>query len=323
MFLLGTVLLLSAQGRAGEVRQYGDYFRDKYIVHATEEDGTVTIRMTTLDRATGGPDASKKAGGRRATSEDETIIRYYKEEYLASIRSEILLPAPPNYVKNPGRMYRITVQGLELDPYFNVAYDVNAADVLDSIEYQFKKMVSRHEGIYRDALYYGMLLGMRALNEAQRLPARLPLTVEKSKVGEVRLSGPFLEGREIPKLQRFTSVEEGASYKQFFDNPLVTRFHLPQPEPAEKPSRIDAGLKRFGDEERLAPRAYDFRSERLRGLRDPRRGKDTPGIPVAPLAERNSPLYPVGVVADYDELQTGRAAVPPLSDLTLEPRLGY
>jgi len=305
------------------VRQYGDYFRDKYIVHATEDDGTVTIRMTTIDRATGGPDVNKIPGGRRATTENEQVIRYYREEYLASIRSEIKLPAPPNYTKNPGREYRITIQGMEIDPYFNVIYDAPAAEVLDSIEFQFKQLVSRTEGIYREALYYGMLLSMRALNEAQRLPARLPLTVEKSKVGQVRLSGPYQEGQDLPKLERFREVEEGAAYKEYFDNPLVARFKLPQPAPPEPPSRIDEGLKRFGDDARVAPRAYDYRSERLRGLRDPRQNRNQPGQSIEPLAERNSPLYPVGIVADYDELLTGRAATPPVSDIRLENRLGY
>jgi len=327
--------LVAGIAGAGEVRQYGDYFRDKYILHAREYDGLAKIVLMDRSREVGGPVVSKQTSGRiieetEDGEEVDEVIRKWEERELASIRSEIILPAEPNYIKNPGWEYKIIIDGLTTDPSFKRVFHAPAGEVLDLIEYHFSELIDRASGFEREALYYGMLLAMRALNESQRLPARIPLTVLNSAVGRFRFQGPRLVSGEMPRLERFRDVREGGGYRQVFENPLIERFKLPDPEEErerreamEARNTLDNGLKRFGQDPNLAPDRRDYRVELTRGLRDPRAERNRLGQPLEPLSERNSPLLPTGVVADLDQLRTRQPDIPPYGDPTLEDRVRF
>ena len=330
MGLLTVALCVAASlAHAGEVRQYGDYFRDKYVLHAREANGLAKIVLVKKDRQVGGPVVSKQTSGERV-AENEEVIRMWKEMELAAIHAEIILPAEPNYIKNPGWEYKVTIDGLSTAPNYQRVFQAPAAEVLDRIEYHFGDLIARADGFQKEALYYGMLLAMRALNEAQRLPARIPASILNSAVGKFRFQGPRMVSGEMPRLERFKDVQEGGGYRQYFVNPLIERFHLPDPdaererrEALEARNTLDNGLKRFGGNSNLAPNRDDYRLALTRGLRDPRAGQNALGEPLAPLSERNSPLLPTGLVADLDQLRTRLPDIPPFADPTLEDRARF
>ena len=53
------------------------------------------------------------------------------------------------------------------------------------------------------------ILAARALNESGYLPARIPISVLRSKVGEARIQGQHLARGEQARLERFTDIERG------------------------------------------------------------------------------------------------------------------
>lgn len=286
--------------------KYGDYFRDQYVLHATERDGWVDVELTQLGRATGGPfvdtsvptylemqEQTLKHAIKGVNPDDQPIIRYRAKRILCRVRAEIIAPAPANFLKNPGRRYRITMQGMDIAPEYNHIFQANADQVLDLVEAEFWELYRRAHGMDREAIYFGMILAMRALNETQRLPARVPMTVLESEAGRAAIEGPFMDHRATVKLERFGNIQEGKALNKLFQTDLDTRptdgrtrgredatrtpakAQLPGQTRTTKPTASQireaqrtattTGFRGVGD----APTAADYRAQQLREVNSP------------------------------------------------------
>lgn len=186
-------------------RRHGDYLGEKHLFLVDEEDGTITIKLIKKERAPGGPFLSYDP----KTGRDDSLVRFQAEEELLRLRAEVIAPAPPNYVKNPGQRYRITIEGLALSPDFTKIFEVDALDALDVIYTEIVPVMADTYGLQRDAVFYGLMVGMQWLNQSGKLPARIPLTVLRSKAGQTRIVGPGLDTPGIEHEERFTGVQEG------------------------------------------------------------------------------------------------------------------
>lgn len=219
-----------------DVRKYGDYFRDQFLLHATENDGWVDIELTKIDRATGGPvvdthspmaeEMMEKAwvtGTEGTPEEPRGLIRSYQKRVLCRVRSEVVVPAPPNFLKNPGRQYRISFQGGEIAPDYSHVFNVNASDALNEVENEFFELYRRAEGMDREAVFYGMILAMRCLNEAQRLPARVPVSLLNSEIGRYTIQPPYMDKPKAVHLDRFKDLREAQGLNKDFQTVLSSR----------------------------------------------------------------------------------------------------
>lgn len=188
------------------IKTHGLFLDDKHRVKLYEDDGWIIISLQTKQRAPGGPHdyGTQDAGG------DEATIRYEQEYDLMRIGSEVLASAPPNYVKNPGRRYRIMIEGLAVAPLYKTNFEVDAANALDAVATEFHKLSGVAKGLEVPAIEFGGLLAMRALNESGFLPARIPLTILRSKGGQLRIQGQYFErGGTLLRLPRFGNVSSG------------------------------------------------------------------------------------------------------------------
>lgn len=188
---------------------HGLYLDDKHRVKLVEDDGWIVMKLQKRERPAGGPLEFADP----ETREGEYAIRFDQEYDLLRIGAQVLAPAPPNYIRNPGRRYRIIIEGLAVAPMYKTNFEVDAANALDAVATEFHKMAATTHGIEVAAVEFGGLLAMRALNESGFLPARIPLTVLRSKVGQVRIQGQYFErGGKLLRLPRFGNVQSGQSF---------------------------------------------------------------------------------------------------------------
>ena len=188
---------------------HGMYLDDKHRVKLEEDDGWIVLKLQKRERPAGGPLAFADP----ETMEGEYAIRFDQEYELMRIGAAVIAPAPPNYIRNPGRRYRLIFEGLAVAPMYKSNFEVDAANALDAVATEFQKMASMTTGIEVPAVEFGGLLAMRALNESGRLPARIPLTVLRSKVGQVRIQGQYFErGGKLLRLPRFGNVQSGQAF---------------------------------------------------------------------------------------------------------------
>jgi hypothetical protein len=288
---LAMALLCTIAAHAGEIRNYGMYLEDKYFLRTAENAGEVTILLREEMRAKGGPSLWVEP-----ESDDEPIIRYKDERALARITSQVLLPAPPNYLKNPGVKYRVTIEGIEIGPEFATMFHVNAGDARNAVQTEMAKLIQLAHGIERDALYYGTVLALRALNEAQRMPAEIPLTVLRSDVGQFRISGPGLTRREVGRTQRFSDVKEGQEFNRVME--VDDRLTDPEIEPGyrRRPStELGRGQTHFQREsnpyKKIEPPNY--RVEQVKSLKSEESPYAKPGIAGRPLTVPEVELPPM------------------------------
>ena len=206
--VVGLVAAVSAAGSTLEVRMHGFDLDGKHRVIVEERDGDASIWVEKRERADGGPILWKDQEG------EEIPARFIERECLMRMRSEVIIPAAPNYFKNAGAKYRITLEGVALEPLYGKIVDVDAQEARFLVFTEIQALAARTDGIYREVLYYGSILAMRALNEARRFPAPLPITVRRSKVGRVRIQGGTLE-RRGRLLGRETDLDEYTLTDQF------------------------------------------------------------------------------------------------------------
>lgn len=192
--------------RSTLVKGHGLFLDDKHRVKLYEDNGWMVMSLQTKQRAPGGPNLSLGT----ENVDNMATIRYEQEYDLMRIGAEVMAPAPPNYVKNPGRRYRIYIEGLAVAPLYKNIFEVDAANALDAVATEFHKLSARGKDLEIPAIEFGGLLAMRALNESGFLPARIPLTVLRSKVGQIRIQGQYFErGGKLLRLPRFGNVMSG------------------------------------------------------------------------------------------------------------------
>ena len=194
------VMTTTQSARAAEIRYHGLTLSDQYRLQLEEIDGTVSIFLLKKDRAAGGPVVPKSLPKNAGDNTMSPVIRIDTREPLAQIRVEILRTAAPNYVRNPGDRYRIAVDGQDTAPGYTRTFEVDAANALTAVYTEFARIFSTTYGIRREALYQGALVSLRILNEAQRLPAEIPLTTKRSRVGRFRIQGDTLSRAKVTPL---------------------------------------------------------------------------------------------------------------------------
>lgn len=184
-------------------KTHGLMLDDKHRVKLYEDAGWIVISLQRRQRAPGGPYEYFNPDDRT----HETSTRYDEEYDLMRIGSEVLAAAPPNYVRNPGRRYRVTIEGLAVAPLYKTTFEVDASNALDAVATEFHKLSAIGHDMEVPAIEFGGLLAMRALNESGYLPARIPLTILRSKVGQIRIQGQYFErGGKLLRLPRFGNV---------------------------------------------------------------------------------------------------------------------
>jgi len=151
---------------------HGYIMDDQHKLLVKHENNVATIQLHKKTRPAGGPFEYYDLD----TGEDTSIIRYEEIEELYRIRAEVLVPAPPNYLKNPGMRYRIMMEGITVAPDYTKVFEANAGDALAAIFNEIDLIYNDTHGIYRPAVYYGAIIALRILNQAGLLPAELPNT---------------------------------------------------------------------------------------------------------------------------------------------------
>ncbi|HNR31255.1 MAG TPA: hypothetical protein PKI11_10230 [Candidatus Hydrogenedentes bacterium] len=304
------------------VRHHGDYLDEKHMFLVEEEDGIVTFKLRKNERAPGGPQLYISP----ETGEDESVIRFKAEEMLARVRSEVLLTAAPNYVKNPGQRYRITVEGIGLSPEYGRVFEVDAYDAIDAVYAEIAKVLSDTHGIQREALYYGLQVGLQWLNEDQRFPSSLPLTVMRGRAGQRYIRGQYLSRGDAYRLQRFES-EQGEQRFIRVQRPVTPSSRTVTPASQApsyrrgRPTTVERGQAPkptpYRGREDLVP--VDPREQRMRGLRDPQPRREKPGMPGKPLTVPEQPYAAVDAASMENlEIIMGEQASP----LTLRSMTG-
>lgn len=182
-------------------------------IQLVEAEGWMTLYLHSRERTEGGPFTTYNP----VTGGEDPIFRHEKMRPLMRIRSEVIIPAPPNYVKNPGQRYRISMEGLSVAPDFARVFEVMAADALDTITREWETMTLGLTGTEREAMEYGRILALQLLNESGYLPARIPITVLRSSGGLFRIAGPAMGRMDVGRLQRFADVEEGGAFRNVQD----------------------------------------------------------------------------------------------------------
>jgi hypothetical protein len=204
-FGLCVVLLYSSTGFSAGPRYHGMRLDDQHRLEVQQQSGVLTIAVLTRARV---PE------GKNVVPDGEEIWRLSDREVLARVRSEVLIPAGPNYVNNRGQRYRITVQGAGVEPQYVSVKEVDAADARAYLYTEISKLRDRTFGVRRNALSYATAVALAVLNKAGYLPADIPLSVMKSKALGARMDRQTLEHRTIepkvgPKMDQ-NSQQDGA-----------------------------------------------------------------------------------------------------------------
>jgi len=270
-------------------KPHGFRMDDKHFLFVDQKDNWAIIKIIKDQRAPGGPELHFDP----ETGEDESIIRFDDEQLLFQVRSEVILPAPPNYLRNPGRRYRITLKGLGIAPEYHRIIEVDAAYALDAVYSEMAKIYSRVDGIYREALFWGVLIAMREFNFKDHMRAEIPLTVLNSKGGQFRIHGPWMERMEQPRVERF--AREGAPVKfertarQFPDYRVPpsqwaeTQYGLANPAGGARDRQTAGYLSKKSRYDRAELEPPDYRIQQVYGLGAVKEEQDKPGLPSKPL----------------------------------------
>ncbi|MBI2434567.1 MAG: hypothetical protein HYV26_17060 [Candidatus Hydrogenedentes bacterium] len=199
-----------------DYREHAEYhgfiLDDQYKLIVEHKNDTAIIKLHKWQRPPGGPFLFYD----EETGEEESIIRYEDQIELLRIRAEVLIPAPPNYLKNPGLRYRITINGITVAPDFHTVFESNAGNALGAVFSEITDIYNRAEGIYRTAIYYGAIVALRVLNQTAHLPAELPIGTMKSRSAQLRIEGEYLTRRAQPRVERFPVIKGAQEYAQVF-----------------------------------------------------------------------------------------------------------
>jgi hypothetical protein len=182
------------------VRNHGFQLNEQYRLLIEQVNNTLDIVLIKRNRAESGGLLPNIVTG------EETVARYADKKTLAHVQVEVLKPAAPNYLRNPGERYRITLQGVELEPDFKRVVEVEAAGAIKAWQSQFAEFEAKISGVDREAMHEASGLALGVLNVAGHMPAAIPLTVMKSSVGETR-GLPQLKHRTL------TATREAAQQK--------------------------------------------------------------------------------------------------------------
>jgi hypothetical protein len=122
---------------------HGLLLDDKHRVKLYEDDGWIVLALETNQRAPGGPHEFNNPESMAI----EVATRFDEEYDLFRMGAQVLAPAPPNYVRNPGRRYKITIEGLGVAPMYKTQFEVDAANALDAVATEIHKLSAAAKGL--------------------------------------------------------------------------------------------------------------------------------------------------------------------------------
>lgn len=207
--------LLIASPAFGEiVRWHGLDLNEQYKLMVEQHDDYVEIFLTGRERLPGGPLVQTAAGG-----DTKIMHRVEDRETLVRIRATVLRTAPPNNLSNPGTKYRIVIEGVDILPDLVVIHELQDTQVRDVLAAELEQIGARAGGIYRDAMRLGASIALGVLKANGQLPAQIPLTIERSEVGQIRGLGQGLTRQSLPAgrtLNPLTQAEESTQPERTF-----------------------------------------------------------------------------------------------------------
>jgi len=202
------VLAFSTPAQAREPHIYGyrmDPWNYLLVVH---EDEWATIKLRTRVR-----ELIPVGGDFAYEPTDEELQRLFEIPTLARVRAEVIKPAAPNFLGNPGQLYRIHIEGTVRGETLRTMFHANAGEVRERVRQEIERLYTRHERLESEALYYGVILALRALSQVDRLPADLSPSLLLSNVGASAIDIETGEAAErAGPVDRFGSPEEGRSF---------------------------------------------------------------------------------------------------------------
>lgn len=207
--LFALFVLLPGLAAADFEKVHGFELDDRHGLRVREEDGWVTISIRFKERGRPGFDTFIDEDTRELVQ----IVRRQDEEALARFRAEVMVAAAPNYVQNAGERYRVTLQGLSVAPDYARIFEADAYDTLGAVQAEMRNVWDQTHGVRRDALIWGTILGLNVLNESRRVPALVPDTILRSKVGRFRIQGQDLGRGKVGAVRRFGPAAEGGEFQ--------------------------------------------------------------------------------------------------------------
>ena len=194
MGIVAVIAAILAVPCAAEItRFHGVQLDEQYKLMVSQENGYALVFLSARERIPGGPFEEEQVDGSK-----EIAHRMSLNEELVSVRTEILRTAPPNNLSNPGLKYRVIIEGKGLEPDLVVMHEVGAAMVRNTIVAELDKIGARAGGKYRYAMHLAGPIVVGVLKASGQLPPELPLTIERSQVGRIRVAGESLSRKKLP-----------------------------------------------------------------------------------------------------------------------------
>lgn len=188
MGFLAVVLLLMGLAAWSDVpKLHGIELDERNRLEVQQISGSLTISLITRSRIP--PNKPSTINGRE-------VERMTGRKELIKVRSEVLIPSAPNYLCNPGDLYRITVDGVCFTPPYHSVREVKAGEALAYLYGEFVKLQGRLDGMQREAVRNAAGISLSVLNKAGYLPGQVATSVMKSKAGRERFGGEKLATRK-------------------------------------------------------------------------------------------------------------------------------
>ena len=191
-------LALALPAAAEPVRYHGIALDEKYMLMLEQRDGRITVFLSMRSRQVGG---GAIVGTTLEAGTDE-VSRFKDKKLLVYVQCEVLKPSAPNYLSNPGERYRIIVRGADVLPDYVAIHEVRDIEARDTLIQEFEKIGSKLNGIEREAMHFAGPMVLGVLNDYKKLPADVPVSIERSGVGKIRGLGKSLQRETLPAGQK-------------------------------------------------------------------------------------------------------------------------
>ena len=194
LVLIGVVSAIAAYPVVADElsRHHGFRLDGKHLLLLEQRHREIKIGIATRSRSTGNTTQTQTRD-----ESSEAVGRLGTVDYLARISAEVLEPSAPNYLRNPGRRYRIELEGLSVAPDYSARIETDAIVARAAVLAEFDKLASRAHGIQREALHHAGPYVLRILNETNLMPAPITTSIQESQVGRIRFGNPALQRESI------------------------------------------------------------------------------------------------------------------------------
>mgnify|MGYP007011821232 CR=1 FL=1 len=194
LVLCAVAAMLAATNAYDPPRFHGIDLDEKHKVMLEQRYNQIEVFLSMRTRAQGGGPVAPSH-----RQQEGEVFRFEDKRVLARVRVDVLQVARPNNLSNPGTLYRIYFQGVELEPDYAVVHTVRDIEAREILLAEFQRMAARAQGVDREALHFGGLMAVGVLQDTSLFPAELPATIERSIVGRVRGLDETLQRRALPQ----------------------------------------------------------------------------------------------------------------------------